>query len=236
MRARPGASVRQIIRPPHRAIPAAITTPWCAILRRSQDFFGAVHGVLAVARTGTGAMTIDEELTKLEDNIRRLKIDYDIYFNGGAKRPPTDAQWRVEAMLKRLQDSTSMNFGQRFRYTSLTQRYGLFAELWRQRVKTREEGPRRTVAEVRAERKTPTSFRVDWKDPAKETEKVEQLFAAFIEAKRKCGEAVENVGSDAFKRFVKQKTEQLKRDFKCEQVEYVVEVEQGQVKLKAKGI
>jgi hypothetical protein len=35
---------------------------------------------------------------------------------------------------------------------------------------------------------------------------------------------------------VLQKTEQLKRDFKCEQVEYVVEVEQGQVKLKAKGL
>ena len=180
-------------------------------------------------------MTTDEELTKLEDGIRRLKIEFDIFFNGGSKKPPTDSQWRVETLVKKLQDSSNMNFGQRFRYTALAQRYALFSELWRQRLKTREEGPRRTAAEARAERKQPTSFRVDWRDPGKEPEKVDKLFAAFVEAKKKCGENTENLGSDAFKRFVQQKTEQLKRDFKCEQVEYVVEVEQGQVKLKAKG-
>ena len=181
-------------------------------------------------------MTTDEELSKLEDSLRRLKIEYDIYFNGGSKRPPTDSQWRVDTMIKKLQDESRMNFGQRYRFNGLAQRYSLFSELWRQRLKTREEGPRRTAAALRAEQKQPSSFRVDWRDPGKEPEKVDQLFAAFVEAKRKCGENIENVGSEAFKRFVLQKTEQLKRDFKCEQVEYVVEVEQGQVKLKAKGL
>lgn len=181
-------------------------------------------------------MTTDEELAKLEDNLRRLKIEYDVYFNGGSKRPPTDSQWRVETMIKRLQEAPNMNYGQRFRYNALAQRYGLFSDMWRQRIKTREEGPRRTVAEVRAKRRQPSSFRVDWRDPAKEPEKVDRLFDAFVEAKRKCGENTENLGRDRFKRFVQQKTEQLKRDFKCEQVEYVVEVEQGQVKLKAKGL
>jgi len=181
-------------------------------------------------------MTTDEELSKLEDGLRRLKIEFDIYFNGGSKKPPTDSQWRVETLIKKLQDSSGMNFGQRFKYNSLAQRYALFSELWRQRVKTKEEGPRRTAVAERAERKKPTSFRVDWRDPVKEPEKVDQLFAAFVEAKKKCGENTESLGPDAFKRFVQQKTEQLKRDFKCDQVEYVVEVEQGQVKLKAKGL
>ena len=181
-------------------------------------------------------MTIDEELNRLEDGIRRLKIEYDIYFNGGSPRPPTDSQWRVETLMKKLGDGLHMNFGQRFRYNSLAQRYALFSELWRQRVKTREEGPRRTAAEIRAEQKKAPSFRVDWRDPAAEPDKVEQLLAAFVEAKRKCGESTDNVPSEAFKRFVQQKTEQLKRDFRCEQVEYVVEVEEGQVKLKAKGL
>ena len=44
-----------------------------------------------------------------------------------------------------------------------------------------------------------------------------------------------NVAADAFKKFVSQKTEQLKRELRCEQVEYSVEVENGQVRLKAKG-
>ena len=41
---------------------------------------------------------------------------------------------------------------------------------------------------------------------------------------------------EAFNRFVQQKTAQLQKDFHCQQVEYVVEVEQGKVRLKAKSI
>ncbi|HWP85441.1 MAG TPA: MXAN_5187 C-terminal domain-containing protein [Terriglobia bacterium] len=181
-------------------------------------------------------MTTDEELSKLEDSLRRLKIEYDVYFNGGSKRPPTDSQWRVETLIKKLQDTPGMNFGQRFRFNGLAQRYSLFSELWRQRLRVKEEGPRRTVAEMRAEQRQPVSFRVGWGDPAQEPEKVDQLFSAFLEAKRRCGESTENLGAEAFKRFVQQKTDQLKRDFQCQQVEYVVEVENGRVKLKAKGV
>ena len=38
--------------------------------------------------TGEAQPTADEQLTRLEDDIRRLKIEFDIYFNGAAKRPP----------------------------------------------------------------------------------------------------------------------------------------------------
>lgn len=181
-------------------------------------------------------MTVDEQLTKLEDALRRLKIDFDIYFNGGSPRPPTDAQWRMESLLKRLADTPQMTFGQRFRYNNLTQRYSLFAELWRRRVCSREEGPRKTSAELREEQKKKTAFRVEWSDPAVESEKVEKLFGALLEAKRQCGETADNLTPDAFKRFVQQKTAQLRRDLHCDQVEYAVEVEEGQVKLKAKGL
>jgi hypothetical protein len=181
-------------------------------------------------------MTADEELSLLEDNIRRLKIEFDIYFNGGKPLPPTDLQWRVESVVKKFSDSQKLTFAQRFRYNSLAQRYSIFSDLWRQRIKNREEGPRRTVADLREERQKKSAFRVEWRDPASEPEKVDKLFAALVEAKKQCGENPDNVTADAFKRFVGQKTAQLKRDFNCEQVEYVVEVEQGQVKLKAKGM
>ena len=50
-------------------------------------------------------MTPDEELAILEDSLRKLKIEFDMYFGGGVKRPPYDAQWRVESILKRLDGS-----------------------------------------------------------------------------------------------------------------------------------
>jgi hypothetical protein len=181
-------------------------------------------------------MTIDEQISQLEDNLRRLKIEYDIYFNGASPRPPSDTHWRVDTLVKRLSDGSHMNFGQRFRFTALAQRYALYNQMWQQKVRSREEGPRRTAAELREEQKKTPSFQVQWKDPAQEPEKVDKLYAALVEAKRKLGEDADSIAQDAFKRFVQQKTDQLKRDFRCQNVEYVVEVEDGQVKLRAKGV
>src|SRR5689334_13528067 len=125
-------------------------------------------------------MTPDEEISILEDSLRRLKIEFDIYFNGGSKRPPNDLQWRVETTVKRLSDSSKLTFAQRFRYNAIAQRYSVLSDLWRQRVKSREEGPRRTVADLRQERAQQSTFKTEWHDPAQEPEKVEKLFAALV--------------------------------------------------------
>lgn len=190
-------------------------------------------------------MTTDEELTVLEDSIRKLKIEFDIYFNGARPRPPTDVQWRVETMLKRLNDNSKMSFGQRFRLTGLTSKYALFNDMWRQRVKLKEEGREEPWKQRREEKAPqpaaaaspakPAGFRVQWKDPEQEGEKVDKLFQALVEAKKKAGENTDSLSLDSFKRFVKTKTDQLKKDQGAKQVEYAVEVENGQVRLKAKG-
>ena len=187
------------------------------------------------------ALSIDEELSLLEDGIRKLKIEFDMYFGGGAKRPPYDAQWRVEATMKRLDGSRSMTFGQRFKLNGLTAKYGIFADMWRNKVKRREEGtsaPHGRRVDTAAPAPPPassTGFRVQWQDPEQDQAKVDQLFSALISAKKQLGENADSINIDGFKRFVKNKTEQLKRDLKCQNVEYVVEVENGKVSLKAKG-
>src|SRR5450759_3379999 len=127
-------------------------------------------------------MTADEELSLLEDNLRRLKIEYDVYFNGGKPLPPTDIQWRVDSVIKKFSDSQKLTFAQRFRYNGLAPRYSIFSDLWRQKLKIREEGPRRTPTELREERQKKSAFRVEWRDPAAEPEKVDKLFAALVEA------------------------------------------------------
>ena len=179
-------------------------------------------------------MTVDEGLSKLEDGIRRLKIDYDIYFNGASPRPPFDLQWKVDSLIKRYGEGQRLTFAQRFRYNSLVQRFSVYNDMWRQKVKFREEGrgPRHRE-QPRAE--APAAYKTQWQDPEQEHEKVEKLFQALVDAKKQCGQAAEALPLDGFKRFVKQKTDQLKKDQGCRSVEYVVEVEDGQVRLKAKG-
>ena len=92
-------------------------------------------------------MTVDEELNVLEENIRRLKIEYDVYFGGGSKRAPGDTEWRVQSLLKKYSDSAKMNFAQRFKYNSIAQKYAVFSDLWRQKLKIKEEVPESKVAE-----------------------------------------------------------------------------------------
>src|SRR5580704_3641773 len=85
--------------------------------------------------------TIDEDLAQLEKDIRQLKIDYEQYFGGGKSRPTTETEWRIESLLKRYGDRTAaLNYTQSFRYSNLAQMYSKYKEMFRKRLKRREEG------------------------------------------------------------------------------------------------
>ncbi len=76
--------------------------------------------------------TIDEEMSQLEKDIRQLKIEYDQYFGGGRKRPPTEIEWRIELIIKRYGErGGDMKFGQRFRYNNLSQTYAKYKDIFR---------------------------------------------------------------------------------------------------------
>ena len=88
-------------------------------------------------------VTIDEELNILDSQLRRLKIEYEIFFNNPTKRPPTDIEWKVLSLLRKFCDGGRMNFSQRYRYNEMAQRYAMHSDLWRKKLRIREEGYRR---------------------------------------------------------------------------------------------
>ena len=88
-------------------------------------------------------MTVDEELNQLDSQLRRLKIEYEIFFSNPTKKPPTDIEWKVLALLRKFSDGSRMNFSQRFRYNEMAQRYAIYSDLWRKKSRIREEGYRR---------------------------------------------------------------------------------------------
>src|SRR5258705_12294819 len=92
---------------------------------------------------GNPRVTIDEEMTVLDTQLRRLKIEYEIYFSNPTKRPPTDVEWKVLSLLRKFSDGTRMSFSQRFRYNEIAQRYAIYSDLWRKKARIREEGYRR---------------------------------------------------------------------------------------------
>jgi hypothetical protein len=207
-------------------------------------------------------VTTDEELNLLDQQLRRLKIEYEIFFNNPAKRPPTDVEWKVLSLIRKFSDSARLSFPQRFRYNEMAQRYAIQSDLWRKKMRIREEGYRRpadailSVQGVRvpeqheskhhaaygvrhgqtAAEEAPGDrpFSIQCSDAAAEREKVESLYKALTEAKKKSGEKVSG-NLDSFSAFVKKKTSEIRKQHGCETVVYSVEMQGGQVKLKAKA-
>jgi hypothetical protein len=198
--------------------------------------------------------TIDEELSQLERDIRQLKIEYDQFFGGGRKRPPTEIEWRIELTVKKYGErSGDMKYGQRFRYNNLTQTYAKYKDIFRKKVKQKEEATvqrhfgaaakkieaerAQRLAEANARYATavaePAAFRMTCSEPEREVDKVERLFQAFVEAKRLAGEDTSRLSHAGFNEFVRKKTKDLQERNGCGEVEYVVETVGGQVKLKA---
>lgn len=183
--------------------------------------------------------SIDDQLTRLEEDIRRLKIEFDVFFNGASKRPPYDTKGRVETIIKRLGDDRTLSYAQRYRYTSLASRYNAFRDLWRRTMQGREEGRDAIVAakanareQAVAEFKR-TNFVCD--DAHKDVELVKNLYSALIEAKKVCGEPVEDFSFPRFHRLIASQADGLKERLGCERVSFSIDVEGGHVSFKAKG-
>lgn len=200
--------------------------------------------------------TIDEELGAMERDIRQLKIEYDQYFGGGRKRPPNEIEWRIDLVVKKYGErSGDMKIGQRFRFNNLTQTYAKYKDIFRKKLRQKEEGTiqrhfgaaAKAIEAERAQRaaeaaqaqtatavaEPPAAFRIVCSHPEQETEKVERLFAAFLEAKKSAGEKVDKLSHAGFTEFVRKKTKDLQKQNASADVEYVVETVAGQVKLKA---
>jgi hypothetical protein len=127
-----------------------------------------------------------------------------------------------------------MSFSQRFRYNELAQRYAIYSDLWRKKSRIREEGYRRpqdallSVQGVREE----------------EHQQKHKVYGVSHHGDQpfvvECSDATtdgENVSGslDSFKSFVQKKTQEIRKQHKCERVEYAVEVQDGKVKLRAKA-
>jgi hypothetical protein len=199
-------------------------------------------------------MAIAEDLDQLETSIRRLQIEWEKFFSGVEKKPPTDLKTKVEALVRRYAYAEIRNNGDRFRYQSLTSRYNSFAELWAKRLRAVEEGRPALLhgtrvphappppppppeppspAAAAAARAAANEYRV--RHPEKDAAAVRDLYQQFVEARRSTGETGA-VKFESFQKLITQQASRILTEKGAKAVDFRLETKDGKVSLKARPV
>ena len=184
----------------------------------------------------------DEDLSHLEEWIRRLKIEYDIFFNGNRKKPPDDLRGRVERLVKRLAEAADMSFSQRFRYNTLISRFCLYRDLWRRSQQDLESadrhgkdpaGSRKSPTSGMKETSIPRGIQISIGNPETEEEKVQRLYAELLRMK---GEAAGGpaISYKQFAKYISSQIQGIKEKHHCAGVLFRIALEEDAVKFTAK--
>ena len=102
-------------------------------------------------------MPLEEELKALDFEIRRLKVQYDLYFQGATPRPPTDQHGALSRAMRKLQGVEMRNMAERFLYNNVVNKFNTFQELWNKMMRMKEEGVRVHPLAARAAKRAAAS-------------------------------------------------------------------------------
>jgi len=193
-------------------------------------------------------MALPEDLDRLDVTIRQLQVKWDLFFNGQEKKPPSDLQSKVEALMKQYANAEIRNSGERFRYQSLSARFTTFNELWQKRLRAREEGKVFGLHGLRAEQlppppapapraepraKAPAPGEIRVADASRDTEAVRALYERFVVERMQAGEAHAPVFEN-FRDLIRQQTERIREEKGAQAVDFRLETRNGKVSLKAR--
>ena len=184
--------------------------------------------------------SIDQDLTRLEAELKQLEAEYNMFFSGRLPTPPWETRARVESLVKQYDRAYIPNTGDRFRFSTLQSRFATFIDLWDRGLRAREEGRPGPFMHQRAgkepERKGPEDRIVrvsSFRDPVREIDKLTELYESLAEARREVGE-----DAPPFHKFadlVKNQVKQLRQKGSPE-VAFRVAVKDGKVSFTARGL
>ncbi len=193
----------------------------------------------------------DDELDKLEEDIRKLKNKYDQFFAGITKMPPQHERHLLEVAIFEIGKQKMRDTTRRFRYNQLLSRYNQYRELWGRKMREREEGPldfRRRQAALNEPSAPPppqqnTGARVtsgnsdSYVKLSTESngEAIRDLFNQIENEHRKLGKNP-TLTFEQLRNMVEKQSEQVRTRYNVNVVGFRVDVVDGKVKLKAKPI
>ena len=187
--------------------------------------------------------SIAEDLVVLENKIKQLKFEYEQYFLGGRPREPVLLRGDVQRLVTRYSNVGIQNTALRFKFNTLAARYFSLRRQWDAILKQIEEGaykPHLFKAKLH-ERERGLSDTGPGDPPAAAAKRQKDettaggtdLFEAYCNARRECGEDPKGLSRDKLDQLVAQQRSAIQEKFGCDEVRFRVVVEAGKAKLKA---
>jgi hypothetical protein len=189
--------------------------------------------------TAVAKSALDQDLMRLETELKQLEAEYNMYFAGRRPKPPWETRSRVEALVRHYDRTHIQNTGDRFRFHTLQSRFATFVDLWDRGLRAREEGrpgpfaPPRKREPGRKGAEDKILHVASFRDPAREIDKLTKLYESLSEARREAGE--DHVPFHRFAEVVKGQVKKLRESGSAE-VAFRVAVKNGKVNFTARAL
>ena len=178
--------------------------------------------------------TIEKNLKILEERIRALKIEWDLFFTGNRRVPPTKEQGELDQFVKTMKNTSIQDNGLRFKFQSVHSNFIAMSELWSKRLRQQEEGKIRVKPVRQTLMAAPPAQGVVISNPNGQQSRIKSLFKDFLTLSNP--ETVKDLNFQTFAVKISQQVEAIMRKTGCGEVQLSVRMEDGKVKLKAKPL
>ncbi len=178
----------------------------------------------------------DEILDELDQNLKRLRIEYEQFFMGQMKREPFVLKGKVQKVIIRMVNKPPRNSRQKFRFNSLNAKFQVYRQLWGRTMRQIENGTYKRdkfKAKIQAPAPGPAVTPAR-RAPSKSASSVDKLHEAFLRARRQTGEGGGAPDAQALQRVVRQQMQAIRKKHGSDvKVKFKVVVENNKAKLKA---
>jgi len=182
-------------------------------------------------------MGIAEDIALFEQNLSVLIIKYEQYFLGLEKRAPLLLYDEVERVSRLYQGYQIVNTMQKFRYNAAIAKFNSYKQYWNRINRLIEDGKysrdRFKMAMHQNEENAGTQTREHVKENRVNPE-VQRIYQQFIEARKACHLPVGSITPEMIAAAIEMQKPGIINKYHCSKVEFVVVVEKGKPKIKAR--
>jgi len=175
----------------------------------------------------------EQELEILSRKLNQLKLAYEQYFLGSRPREPQQLRDEVQKAVIVYSNEAIQNTALRFKFSSINSRYQAFKRQWGETLRRIEDGTyerHRFKAKLRERAAAP----LERSRPAATSKDRSDIYGAYLEARRSCGEPVDDLSRQKLDAVLDKQEAALRQRYGDREVEFRVVVENGRAKLKAR--